>query len=87
MCAMKQVWEIGQRKFAKDFRRRIWMFDHLLKSILMYETEDGRNMKLERCQVKFIKWILGLYTGTLQVILLGTKQKTTFKNRDRKKRC
>lgn len=47
--------------------------------------KDGRNMKLKRFQVKFMKWILGLYTETLQVILLETKQKT-FKNRDRKKR-
>lgn len=47
--------------------------------------KDGRNMKLERFQVKFMKWIL-LYTETFQVILLETKQKTTFKNRDREKR-
>lgn len=46
MCAMKQIWEIRQRKFVKDFKRRIWMFDHLVKNILMYEIQrfkDGRN--------------------------------------------
>lgn len=29
-------------------------------------------MKLERYQVKFMKWILELYTETLQIILLET---------------
>lgn len=27
---------IRKRKFAGDFKRKIWMFDHLVKSIIMY---------------------------------------------------
>lgn len=34
--AMSQVWSIGQRKFGQNLRRRLKMFDSLVKSILMY---------------------------------------------------
>lgn len=64
---MKQVWSIGQRKFAGDFKRRIWMFDHLIKSILMYGAEIWGWKEygtIERCQDKFIKWTLGLDWNT-----------------------
>jgi len=63
MCAMKQVWRIGQRKFVGDFKRRIWMFDHLVKSILMYGTEIWGWKEcetVEKCQDKCIRWTLGL---------------------------
>lgn len=29
ISAMKQVWGIGQRKFTGDFKRRMWIFNHL----------------------------------------------------------
>jgi hypothetical protein len=67
ISAMKQVWGIGQRKFEGDFRRRIWMFNHLVKNILMYGAEIwGWNeyAVIERCQDKYIKWSLGLDWNT-----------------------
>ncbi|KAH0818454.1 hypothetical protein GEV33_004337 [Tenebrio molitor] len=33
------VWGIGERKFGHDFRRRIMMFDSLVKSVVMYGAE------------------------------------------------
>jgi hypothetical protein len=33
------VWGIGERKFGHDFRRRVMMFDSLVKSVMMYGAE------------------------------------------------
>jgi hypothetical protein len=32
-------WGIGERKWGGDFRRRMMMFESMIESILMYETE------------------------------------------------
>lgn len=40
ISAMKLVWGIGQRKFLGDFKRRMWMFDHSVKSIITYGCRD-----------------------------------------------
>lgn len=39
MCVMMHIWGIRQTKFAGDFRRKIWIFDHLIKSILTYRVK------------------------------------------------
>jgi len=51
------VW-IGQGEFAEDFKRRIWIFDHLVKSILIYGVKVWGSKEyetMEKCQDKFIK--------------------------------
>jgi hypothetical protein len=66
------VWGIGERKFGHDFRRRIMMFDSLVKSVMMYGAEiwGWREQEgLEGVQGKYLKWVLGVdretpgYTG------------------------
>ncbi|KMQ84979.1 myb-binding protein 1a [Lasius niger] len=79
MGAMKQVWGIGQRKFAEDFKRRMWMFDLLVKNILMNGAEIWgwkEYETVERCKDKFIKWSLGLDWNTPGYI--EKKQKDSF---------
>lgn len=68
---------IGKRKFAGDFRRKIWMFDHLVKSIIMYGAKIWgwkEYEEIEKCQGKFIKWLLRLDCNTPGYIL-GKKRK------------
>ena len=38
-AAMVQIWSIGKRKFGGDFRRRMIMFNRMVKSICMYAVE------------------------------------------------
>jgi len=60
-AAMIQVWGIGEKKFGGDFRRRMLMFNILVKSIIMYAVEIW-GMKewkeVEVIQERYLKGIL-----------------------------
>lgn len=32
-----EVWGIGKRNFAKDWSRRVWLFDKLVWTVMSYE--------------------------------------------------
>jgi hypothetical protein len=67
------VWGIGERKFGHDFRRRIMMFDSLVKSVMMYGAEiwGWREQEgLEGVQGKYLKWVLGVDRETPGYIVM-----------------
>jgi hypothetical protein len=67
------VWGIGERKFGHDFRRRIMMFDSLVKSVMMYGAEiwGWREQEgLEGAQGKYLKWVLGVDRETPGYIVM-----------------
>jgi len=39
---MREVWGIGKRKFAKDWGRRLWLFDRLVWAVMSYGVEIWR---------------------------------------------
>ncbi|KMQ84472.1 hypothetical protein RF55_17685 [Lasius niger] len=43
-AVMSQVWGIGKRKSKKEWEKRIWLFDKLVWTVMIW----GGNMKLER---------------------------------------
>jgi hypothetical protein len=54
---------IGERKQEGDFRKRMMMFESMVKSILMSEVEIwGRKEQdeLERVQEEYLRWVLGV---------------------------
>lgn len=70
---MGMVWGIGERKFGHDYRRRVMMFDSLIKSMLMYGAEVWgwkEQEKLESVQIKYLRWVLGLDRETPGYIVL-----------------
>ena len=36
---MKQIWGIGKRRFKKDWKRRMWLFDTLVCPVIGYGAE------------------------------------------------
>lgn len=36
---MRQVWGIGRRRFGGDWRRRVWLFDRLVWTVMGYGVE------------------------------------------------
>jgi len=38
-AVMGQVWGIGKRRFGKDWKRRIWLFDKLVWTVMGYGVE------------------------------------------------
>ncbi|XP_043468318.1 uncharacterized protein LOC122502364 [Leptopilina heterotoma] len=60
---MGQVWGIGKRKFKDDWKRRIWLFDVLVWSVMSYGVEIwGWNEigKMERMHERFLRWTMGV---------------------------
>ena len=60
---MVQIWSIGERKFGEDFRRRMIMFNTMVKSICMYAVElwgIEERKEIESIQERYLKNILGL---------------------------
>lgn len=80
--AMKEVWRIGEIMFKENFRRRIALFDIMIKSILMYGVEIWgykERKEIEKIQIKYIKWILGLDRCTPDYIVLEETKRDKLK--------
>ena len=68
-----QVWGIGQRIFDSDFKKRVMMFDSLVKSSMLYGSEVWgwkEQECLEAIQTKYMKWVLRLERETPWYIVL-----------------
>ncbi|XP_051156194.1 uncharacterized protein LOC127278503 [Leptopilina boulardi] len=60
---MKQIWEIRERRLKNDWRKRIWLFDVLVWSVISYGVEiwGWREVeKLERMHERFLRWTMGV---------------------------
>ena len=67
-----KIWSLGERKFRDDWRKRIKLFDALVKSVISYGAEiwGWREWKeLEKIQEKYIKWTLKTDKTTPRQIL------------------
>ncbi|KYN22664.1 hypothetical protein ALC57_04934 [Trachymyrmex cornetzi] len=67
MAIMGQVWGIGKRRFGRDWKRRMWLFDKLVWSVLGYGAEIWgwkERERVESLQDRYIKWVLGVDRGT-----------------------
>ncbi|XP_043481252.1 uncharacterized protein LOC122510560 [Leptopilina heterotoma] len=61
--AMGQVWGIGKRRFQDDWKKRVWLFDALVWSIISYGVEVwgwSEIGKLESMHEKFLRWTMGV---------------------------
>ncbi|XP_033358886.1 golgin subfamily A member 6-like protein 1 [Bombus vosnesenskii] len=71
--AMKKTWNVGERIFKQDYKRRMKMFGALVESVALFGAEVWSwNMeeRLDRVQRGYVKWILGLDMTTLNYILV-----------------
>ncbi|EZA51890.1 hypothetical protein X777_09583 [Ooceraea biroi] len=60
---MRNVWGIGKRYFGNDYKRKEWLFDTLVWTVMGYGVEVwrwGERRKVEAMQERYIKWILGV---------------------------
>ena len=73
-AAMVQIWNIGEGKFGGDFRRRMIMFNTMVKSICMYAVEIWgieERKETESIQARYLKNILGLKRCTPGYLVRG----------------
>lgn len=60
-AVMGQMWGIGKRKFGRDCKRRLWLFDMLVWTVMGYWVEMWgwkQREKMERLQEKYISWLM-----------------------------
>ena len=72
MKKMGEVWSIAERRFPERFLIRMKIFDALIKSGLLYGSEVYGWREWERLEVvqrRYIKWTLGLNSGTRNAIV------------------
>jgi len=63
MVVMRKVWDLGERIFKDDFRRRMMLFKYLVMGVILYGAEIWEwweREELEVLQKKYVKWSLGL---------------------------
>lgn len=59
----RAVWGIGKRRFGKDWRRKLRLFDALVWTIAGYGVEIWgwkERQKMEGLQQRFLRWVLGV---------------------------
>ncbi|KYN20536.1 hypothetical protein ALC57_07111 [Trachymyrmex cornetzi] len=67
MVVMGQVWGIGKRKFGKDWKRRVWLFDKLIWAMVSYGVEIWgwkEREAVESLQERYLRWVLGVERRT-----------------------
>ncbi|KYN08823.1 hypothetical protein ALC57_19070 [Trachymyrmex cornetzi] len=67
MAVMGQVWGIRKRRFGKDWKRRIWLFDKLIWAMVSYGVEIWgwkEREAVERLQERYLRWVLGVERRT-----------------------
>ena len=60
---MKQIWGIGKRRFKKDWKRRMWLFDTQVWPVIGYGAEIWvwrEREEMKRLQKRYIRWTLGV---------------------------
>ncbi|XP_043465341.1 uncharacterized protein LOC122500467 [Leptopilina heterotoma] len=60
---MGQVWGIGERRFKDDWKRRVWLFDVLIWSIVSYGAEVWgwkEEKKVESMHERLLRWVMGV---------------------------
>ncbi|XP_024868138.1 golgin subfamily A member 6-like protein 6 [Temnothorax curvispinosus] len=60
---MREVWGIGKRMWKKDWRRRIWLYDTLIWTVMGYGAEVWgwkERVEVESIHERYIRWIFGL---------------------------
>ncbi|KAI4487651.1 hypothetical protein M0802_011964 [Mischocyttarus mexicanus] len=78
---VRQVWGIGERKFKDDFKRKLMIFDSLVKGMMLNGAELfgwAERAELERVQQKYIHWCLGLDYCTPGYIILEDKDRSSM---------
>jgi len=83
-----QVWGIGKRRFGKDWKRRVWMFDTLIWTVLSYGVEIWgwkEREEMERLQERYVKWVLGVERRTPGYLVREEVQREKLKNRARRR--
>jgi len=61
------IWGLGKRRFRGDWRRRIWLFDKLIWTVLSYGEEVWgwkEREGIERIEERYLRWLLGMERRT-----------------------
>ena len=64
---MGQVWSIGKRRFGRDWKKRLWLFDRLVWTVMGYGVEIWgwkERQEMESLQTRYMNWTLGLERRT-----------------------
>ena len=84
---MPQVWGIAKRTFKEGFKRRMMMFDSLVFGVTMYGIEFlglKESSEIERIQLKYHKWSLGLDWCTPGYMVLAETNREREERNERK---
>ncbi|XP_071572354.1 uncharacterized protein [Temnothorax nylanderi] len=60
---MREVWGIGKRMWKKDCKRRIWLYDTLIWTVMGYGAEIWgwkERREVEGIQERYLRWVLGV---------------------------
>lgn len=79
-----QAWGIGKRRFRGDWGKRIWIFDALVWTVMGYGVEvwDWREREeMEKLQERYLRWMLGVDTGTQGYMIREELQRAKLKSR------
>ncbi|KAL7306279.1 hypothetical protein TKK_0001712 [Trichogramma kaykai] len=90
ILAAKCTWDLGERRCKEDFRRRMLLFNYLMQSVMSYGAElwgwkEWR--KLEKVQMDYIRWILGIDFCTPRYIIVRETGRIKMQRKWTKKRA
>lgn len=81
---MGQVWGIGKRRYGRDWKKRLWLFDRLVWTVVGYgldiwgwEEREG----MERLKERYLRWVLGVDRRTPGYLVREELQREKIKER------
>jgi len=84
VSVMGLIWGIGKRRFGKDWKRRVCLFDRLVWTVVGYGVEIWgwrEREKIERMQERFLRWVLGVEGKTPGYLVREETKRSLFRSR------
>ncbi|KAL6421076.1 hypothetical protein ACFW04_013600 [Cataglyphis niger] len=79
---------IKEGKFKNDWRRRLWFFDKLVRTVMGYGVEIwgwGERKKLEKLQERYLRWVLRMEWGIPGYMVREELQREKIRGRARRR--
>jgi len=79
-----QIWGNGKRRFGRNWKTRIWLYDTSVRTVMGYDVEVWgwkERESIERVHEKFLRWILGIKKRTLEYLVREEMQREMMRGR------
>lgn len=82
-AVIQSMWSVGEKKLREDYWTRLRLYNSVVRTMITYGAIIWgweRQAEIDKLQVKFIKWMIGLDRCTATCIILEETKTQRYKH-------